>query len=206
MTGAKLFIGLALAAALTPAVGKFVEGDGTSPDGRVEVVCDLPVQLRMKNTGGMGPRGPGSGSGLCVFTSIEHSGRYQNVPELFGLQEKMTHEPGGGWPEKVDEMMKKYAPTTEYIQHNGKDVQFLEAALESGRMPGVTYSGRDTRYGGPIAHMVNIVYLDEEQACILDNNYPTKLYWMSRQEFLARWSGWAIVLLAPPPPPVPGKG
>lgn len=185
----------------------FVESGGISPAGR-EVVCDLPEPLRLHNTGGMGPRGPGSGSGLCVFTSINHAANYQNEALLFNLQKLMMNEPGGGYPEKVDAELKKFAPGVEYLQYQGADPTFLEEVLKTGRMPCVTYCGRDPRYGKTIAHMVNLVYLDDKEACILDNNFEKKYLWMTRQEFLTRWtgnggSGWVVALLAPPPPGPP---
>lgn len=173
----------------------------TAPSGTV-VRCDLPQPLRMRNVGGR------DGAGLCVFTSAEHSGRYQNVRLLFGFQQKMRAEKGGGWPDKLDSMLLKYAPDVLYVQHVGGDAAFLETCLLTGRMPCVTYAGRDTNYGPnkTIAHMVNLIYLDDEYAAILDNNFPDKPVWMTRPEFLDRWrdervgGGWAVALLAPPPP------
>lgn len=175
---------------------------GPLSDG-LEVAVDLPVSLRVKNVGGR------DGAGLCVFTSIMHSARYQNERALWDFQSKMRSELGGGWPEKVDRMIAKYAPGTRYLQYEGSNPEVLEAALKSGRMPGVTYNGHDSHYGGTIAHMVNLVYLDANAACILDNNFigDNQLEWMTRQDFLQRWtggrSGWAVVLLAPAPAPVP---
>lgn len=173
--------------------------DGPTHDG-VEVACELPNGEHMKNVGGR------DGAGLCVFTSIEHSGRFQNVPALRGFQQHMRQEPGGGYPEKVDAMMKKYAPGVPYVQYSGNDPAVLDLAIRTGRMPGVTY-GYGERYGGRIAHMVNLVALTDKAAAILDNNFPGTYEWMSRDEFLRRWKmgggGWAVVLLAPPPPPVP---
>src|SRR5438034_1317674 len=96
-------------------------GGNTSPDGKEEILCDLPGAEQLHNTGGMGPRGPGTGAGLCVFTSIEHTGRFQNEATLIGFQKKMTHEPGGGYPDKVDAMLAKYAPSVVYVQYTGKD-------------------------------------------------------------------------------------
>src|SRR5229473_2691811 len=129
-------------------------GGKTSPDGKEIIICDLPGSEHLKNTGGVGPRGPGTGAGLCVFTSIELAGRYQNEISLVGFQKKMTHEPGGGYPDKVDQMLAKYAPNVIYVQYAGKDVTLLKLALKTGRMVCVTY-GYSPRYGGPIAHMVN---------------------------------------------------
>lgn len=188
-------------------VGEPVEGGGSH--GGVEVTCDLPADLRMKNVGGR------DGAGLCVFTSIAHSARYQNETRLVDFQAKMKAEPGGGYPEKVDRMIEKYGKGAEYVQHQGGDLEFLYRAIRSGRMPSVTYSGRDPHYGRQrVSHMVNLVHLDPPDktprlAAILDNNFPgeNELVWMTAEEFQSRWKdmqgGWAVILLAPTPPPVP---
>lgn len=188
-----------------PSFGVLAEGGPVAPDGKTQVACDVPVELRQKNTGGR------DGAGLCVFTSIEHAARYQNEHRLWNFQRDMTGEPGGGYPQKVDAMIRKYGPGTRYIQHTGGDLEFLRAAIATGRCPGVTYAGRDMHYGSRsrIAHMVNLVYLDQDQACILDNNFigANQLVWMNADEFRSRWldmsGGWAVVILTPPPPPVP---
>src|SRR5438128_2168914 len=79
-------------------------GGPVSPDG-TPVQLLLPKELHLRNTGGMGARGPGTGSGLCVFTSAQLAGRWHGLPELEGFQEWMTRKPGGGWPEKFDQMI-----------------------------------------------------------------------------------------------------
>jgi len=199
---------LAIAAAQDP-VGALVEGGPVAPDGKTQVVCDLPVELRKHNIGSPPPNGPG----CCVFRSIDHAAHYQNVPALYGLPEQLVNAgiPGGGDPRKVDQIIKRFAPNVPYVQHTGGDLAFLRAAIKTGRMPGVTYAGMDMHYGSRsrIAHMVNLVYLDDTQAAILDNNFigANQLVWMSADEFKARWlpmsGGWAVVILTPPPPPVP---
>ena len=193
----------------TNAFGEPTEGGSVGPDGKTVVACDLPTDLRAKNVGGR------DGAGLCVFTSIMHSARYQNERRLWDFQAQMKKEPGGGYPEKVDRMVEKYGRGTQYVQHQGGDLEFLFRALQSGRMPSVTYSGRDPHYGRQrVSHMVNLVHLDPpgsspRLAAVLDNNYvgETQLVWMTAEEFVSRWKdmsgGWAVVLLAPPPPPVP---
>lgn len=192
-----------VAAQVSDLIGKLSTGGPVAPDGKTEVVCDLPVDQRMRNVGGR------DGAGLCVFTSIMHSARYQNEQRLWNFQADMRKEPGGGYPAKVDKMIAKYGAGTVYGQYEGGDPTVLEAALATGRMPGITYDGRDPHYRGTIAHMVNLVYLDKTQAAILDNNFvgEKELVWMSRDEFLSRWrgngGGWAVVLFAPPPPPPP---
>ena len=179
-----------------------VEGGRTSPDGAEEIQIDLPGGQQMKNTGGK------DGAGLCVFTSIEHSGRWQNVDSILGLQQKMTKEQGGGYPSKVEKMLAKYCDGAQYLQYEGSDPALIKLALTTGRMPSVTY-GYSPRYSGKIAHMVNAVHLTEKWAAILDNNFPgdTKYEWMTPAEFKKRWvsggGGWCVVVLAPPPPPMP---
>jgi len=179
-----------------------VEGGRTSPDGTEEIQIDLPGTQQMKNTGGR------DGAGLCVFTSIEHSGRWQNVESILGFQQKMTREQGGGYPSKVEKMMAKYCDGAQYLQYEGSDPSLIKLALATGRMPAVTY-GYSPRYSGKIAHMVNAVHLTEKWAAILDNNFPgdTRYEWMAPAEFKKRWisggGGWAVVVLAPPPPPLP---
>jgi hypothetical protein len=183
----------------------------TSPHG-IRALCDFPVALHMKNTGGSdGPFGPGSGSGLCVWTAIEMQARWQNVRTLDGLQKWMTYRPGGGWPSKVVRMLKQFCDEKKvavprYVQHTGGDLAFLDLALKTRRFAGVTYSGRDDFYRGRISHMVNAAHLDTNVACIVDNNRPGTFLWMTRAEFASRWreiGGWAVVLLDAPPPPGP---
>lgn len=215
-------LGLLAAHAGPESFGALAEGGPIAADGKTAVVCDLPLALRLKNTGGS------DGEGLCVFTSLAHAARWSNEQRLWNLQQQMTREPGGGTPSKVTAMIAKYGPGTPYLQHTGGDVEFLRAALKTGRMVCVTYCGGpgDPHYGGQVvAHMVNLVYLserDDGQACILDNNFigEKQLLWMSVPEFVERWKGenfyvrigprrmpvggsWAIVLLDAPPPPAP---
>ncbi len=177
-------------------------GGRTSPDGTEEIQVDLPGGQHLKNAAGI------DGSGLCVFTSIEIAGRWQNVAELQGFQEKMKHEPGGGYPEKVDAMMRKYAPHVRYVQYTGKDPSMIRLALKTGRAACLTY-GYSPRYGQRIAHMVDCVHYSDRWAAVLDNNFPgeDRYEWMSPEELQRRWQmgggGWLVVLLDPGPPPVP---
>lgn len=187
---------------LCNAPGDSVIGGRISPDGTEPIACDLPDGEHLKNAGGS------DGSGLCVFTSVEHAARWQNDASALGFQGKMKREPGGGYPEKLDRMMKKHCPLTPFLQYTGNNPALLRAAIRSGRMPAVTY-GFSPRYQSRIAHMVNLVHFSEKWACVLDNNFPgsQKYEWMSPGEFQRRWimggGGWAVFLLSPPPPPIP---
>jgi hypothetical protein len=201
-------------------------GGRVSPDGAEEIQIDLPGAEQLHNAGGLGPRGPGTGAGLCVFTSVEMGlGRWPSEEALRGFQQKMTREPGGGYPEKVDAMMAKYAPGVRYGQYVGPDAGVLKLILSTGRMPGVTY-GYSPRYAGPgnpqgrVAHMVNLVHFTDRWAAVLDNNFvpqtdaekadPRLYEWMPPDEFVRRWQagqpggqGWAVFGFAAPPPPIP---
>ena len=182
-----------------------------SPDGK-EVVCDLPVDQRIKNIGSKL-----DGAGMCVFSSIEMALRYQGVEHMRGFRDWCAeHYPGGGYPSKVDQLLKafckaKAVPLPDYIQYEGKDPTVLDACLKTGRMACVTYCGRDPHYGPSksVAHMTCSVYCDSSAGCILDNNFigRDELLWMNRKEILDRWTGngggWVVIFLAPPPPPVP---
>lgn len=202
---AALLLLLILASA---ALGKITTGGSIAPDGTTEVACDLPASLRLKNTGGR------DGAGLCVFTSIGHSSRFQNVPLLKDFQAYMKQFPGGGYPEKVRKYVEKLASEKgqkppDMLHIEGNDLDLLHVAVRTGRMPSVTYGGRDPHYRGSIAHMVNLVHLDDTQAAVLDNNFigENDLVWMSVEEFKDRYArpggGWSVILLAAPPMPPP---
>lgn len=189
-------------------VGGAQHADGTTLD------CELPGDQHLKNCGGS------DGSGLCVFTSLSHSARWQNVPVLADFRDWMRNHPGGGYPQKVDAMIQqickeKATPVPPYVQVEGTDLEVLRAACRSGRMPGVTYSFSPTgRYGGKrISHMVSLVGAGERWFVVLDNNYPGSAgkedtyEWLSPDEFRRTYAGtgqgWAVILLGPGPPPVP---
>jgi hypothetical protein len=187
-------------------------GGKIAPDGKSEVHCDLPASEMLKNKGGS------DRAGLCVFTSCEHSARFQAIPALVGFRDWMTRYPGGGYPSKLKAMIEKLCqeknvPVPEYIQIQGKGelLPTLKAACESGRMPAVTYSFSPTgRYGGrKISHMVSLVHLSDEWACILDNNFPgpENLEWIRTGDFLRTFTGgsngWAVIFAPPGPPPLP---
>jgi hypothetical protein len=189
--------------------GRPVEGGRVSPDGAVELVCDLPASERKKNIAS-------KGLGCCVFRSIEYAARWQQVPELFDLPEQMRDAgiAGGGYPEKVTQILQQFAPDVSYLQDTSGDPEILEAILKTGRLPCVTYNGHDCHYGmnTSIAHMVCLPYFDRQTgwACVSDNNYPgeAEFVWLAPDEFLKRYkggagNGWVVCLLSSPPPPPP---
>lgn len=171
------------------------EHDGNAVD------CDLPQVIRVRNTVGT------NGMGLCVWASTEMMGRYTSQHEIIGIFEQMKHEPGGGWPARVDKEMHR-RPGVKYRQYQGADIAFIQEGINSGRPVCVTY-GTGELYGmRTIAHMVLCVGMNDKYTAILDNNDPERIWWMPTPEFQKRFihpgqSGWAWYTLGPPPPPVP---
>ncbi len=184
-------------------------GDFTTPTGK-DASCPLPKPLHLTNRGGS------DGSGLCVFCSITHAANWASVPELEDFFKWMWNKPGGGYPQKVTDMISRKCkemnrPVPAYIQIESKDLAPLILASQTGRMSSITYGWSPTgRYGGRrIPHMVSLVHADGEWFGILDNNYPGTVEWMNEAEFKKSYyeggtgSGWAVILLEPGPPPVP---
>lgn len=225
----RLIVHLILAAGVGRVAADVVTGP--SHAGR-EIVCDLPQEHLLRNKGGndnpppfTNPRRePGKGSGLCVFTSVNRAAIWQDYPPLADFRDWMTNHPGGGWPEKLDQMIAKRfaeykathpdAPPPRYVQNTSGDESVLELGLKTGRMISITW-GQSPRYvtarnpTGRISHMVNLVYLDSEWMCVGDNNFPgiNEYEWVPRAEGMRRWKmgggGWSVVLLDQPAPPAP---
>jgi hypothetical protein len=194
-----------------PAQG--IEVGGPTHDG-VEVQVDMPLSLRKHNIGGS------DGSGLCVFTSIQNAARCQHVTTLEDFQHFMSSRPGVGYPQKVDAMIAACAKQSSggpvrYLQYQGTDPTPIRLALEAGRLPCITYDGRDkVHYSGHIEHMINCVYFSDKPdglVAVLDNNFigDDQLVWMTIPEFTSRWiggagrTGWMVLLLDPGVPPIP---
>lgn len=184
---------------------------GPVHEGGTEIRCDLPHEHHTRNTSSWG-------LGNCVWTSIGHSAEWQNVDAFRGFAKWLTAKgiPGGGYPQKVDELAPRIAadrglPVPDYLNITSADPTLLKLACAGGRMPAVTYSRSPTgRYnGGHISHMVSLPHASNDLYCVLDNNYPgAQAYeWMSEGEFLRTCNEgqpyWCVVLLSPPPPPPP---
>ncbi len=192
-------------------------GGTDSPDGAEHLQCELPGSLHMRNVGGS------DGAGLCVFTSMSHTGRYQSDPLFARMQEFMRSRPGGGYPEKVSAMLKAASaqyglPVPEYVQFEvpvsqiDEAIALLKLAAKNRYLPCITYGRSPTgRYGGRlIYHMVNVPHATDKWFAILDNNYPGEdnYEWIDnvqdfKRAFGATGSCWAIVLITPSPPPHP---
>jgi hypothetical protein len=220
LIAAMIVVALSLTAQAFDTKLKPISQDGT------RAICDLPIERHVQNIGGS------DGAGLCVYTSVQLCADWHNASQLATFQKWASRRPGGSYPEKLDADITAFCasqslPVPAYVQHQGGDESFLDLAMKTGRMVGVTYAGVDGFYRGPVAHMVNLCHLDADSACIVDNNRAGAYVWMSRKQFLARWrglydngtmmtvregnqtyrvgGGWAFVLLNAPPPPYPAK-
>ncbi len=147
-------------------------------------VVNLPRATRQDNWGG----------GSCVYattvTLLNWQGRYQTAKYI-----RRAYSGGSSLKNivaKLDRLNIRYAYCTR------GDVKFLEWACRTRRGAGVVVTGG--------VHFVTLVHLDNNWACILDNNSTHKFQWISRGRFLAEWrasGGWAIAVVYSPAAPLP---
>lgn len=150
-------------------------------------IVNVPLVMRQENW--LGSQREGS----CVWASTISLLRWQGQPKLANWIRKNIGN--GSWPEdfmaRADKAGLRYAMTTT------GDVRFLEWACKTRRGAGVTVMGG--------VHMVDLVHLDAQWACLLDNNAPSKFIWVSRNKFLAEWKasyGWAVTPVYTPAAPM----
>jgi hypothetical protein len=151
-------------------------------------VINIPPGDRKGNW--IGPQGMGS----CVHASMISLLRWQGRRDLADAWRYADGESPRTFNRKLDAAGVRYAVIT-----NG-DAGFLEWACRTRRGAGVT-----VRNG---AHMVTLVHLTDDQAGLLDNNDPTKINWVPRDDFLAEWragpnGGWAVTPIYTPAAPLP---
>lgn len=191
--------------AWTLALAASVLGDGAHVGTNIyegtEVAIDLPSGEHVKNIAA-----PKDHLGNCVWATLDMDARWTNCEDLIGIVQKIEY--GGGYPAKLDKVMKEFAPRVPYVQYETDDPTFLDQVIQSGRPCGVTYGYGERYQMQKIAHAVLLVHIDSKWACIVDNNFPGTFEWMTREEFLKRWKypsgkGWAYAILMPPPPPMP---
>jgi hypothetical protein len=160
----------------------------------------IPGWLHILNEGGS------DGAGLCVIASNVIDGTYQEVPEFAGGKSSKIwtlakSKPGGYYPAKLEKLFTDSGMVTKWFQAEGSAAQLLpviEYYTRAGVPCGTTMSyGKE--YGQSIHHMVSTIHLDSTLACIVDNNFPGKYFWMSRAEYARRLidgpAGWVVVLL-----------
>jgi hypothetical protein len=169
----------------------FSHPDYDYPDYAVErPTVNLEAVFREENW--LGPQGEGS----CVHATMIMLFRWQGQFEIADYW-KANHA-DGEWDtnlaDKMDRANVRYAYTS-----REDDVAFLEWACATRRGCGVAVRNR--------AHMVMLVYMDDENVCILDNNFPENFKWIPREEFMTDWlssGSWAVSpIMGSPPPPLP---
>lgn len=156
-------------------------------------VMNLPPSLSVRNW---------SKGGSCVIASMVDLLRWQGK---FDTAARLRSRYSGGqtyysWRQILDSEGIRYAST-----YQKSDVGFLERAIATRRgcMVGVMpYSKQKNPQ-----HMVCLVDLTLLQACILDNNDPKRVHWVSREAFLDEWyrsGSWALTpVYTPTSPRVP---
>lgn len=167
------------------------------------------------------------GSGMCVYNSFRASlvSQYRNDFDDYARW-LAANFPGGGYPSRVTEYTRAYCRAKgiegfeeQYVQIVGEDtIEAMEEALQDGRSPAFTYSGDPSFYGGPVPHMVNLVYADRDWWGVVDNNRPDRVEWVRREIAIKRHkhydAGWCILYLGKPqlsrpvnrPPDPPNSG
>src|SRR5690348_14995255 len=128
-----------------------------SPDGKTRCILSMPDSIQW-------PKNIASrGLGCCGFRSVDYLARIQNVPELVDWPEQIRNAgiPGGAYPQKVDDLLRRFAPNVEYWNDTTKSHELLAAAIRSQRGAAVDYNGHDPHYSGNIAHCVTCIAFDE---------------------------------------------
>ena len=160
------------------------------PDYEVErPKVNLETIFREENW--LGPQREGS----CVHATFIMLLRWQGQFEMADYW-KANHADGeyaSNLADKMDAAGVRYAYTD-----GKKDVSFLEWSCATRRGCGVAVKNR--------AHMVLLVALNDEWACILDNNHIKNFKWVKRDVFMKDWlssGSWAVTAVYTPPPPLP---
>lgn len=152
---------------------------------------NLPMGYRHGNW--FGPQGQGSCVHATMVYLLHWQGRHKEADEW------RRNNGDGEWApdlaEKLDRAKIRYAYT-----YNKGNVAFLEWALKTHRGCGVTVMGGK--------HMVALVHLDAQWACIWNNNDPKKFKWVRRKTFINEWlnsDSWAVTPVYTPASPLPSK-
>lgn len=188
------------------------------PTGRQEVVTEAPVldgvhaqvplrpEYHFKNEGGR------DGAGLCVISSVNSDGWYQDVPEFVDAKNSKVwrlakRKDGGYYPAKLKDPFDEAGVVTAWIQAEGSAeelVPVIKHYLDLG-IPVANTMAFSQRYISPdlptgeIHHMVQTLHLRDGLACLVDNNFPGTFLWVTEAEYGRRLvdgqAGWIVVLL-----------
>lgn len=184
-----------------PAFGQDRRGEVVTevPEYRgVRANAPIPAELHVQNEGGS------DGAGLCVIASILANGRFQGVPGLDAgkaskLWQAAKAAPGGYYPEKLEELIKRVLPGERWFSWEGDGTDLVEEYSRQGYPVGGTMNTGAFYSYQPIHHMISVIHMDDEWACVVDNNNPGKYHWMPRAEYDRRFvdgpKGWGFVWL-----------
>jgi hypothetical protein len=117
-----------------------------------------------------------------------------SVPDLARLWNETRDQPESGWQDRVDRLMVRLAPQANYSQYEGPDVSQVDAVSRTGRRVGLLYDDGTTP-----SRVVELLYLGELHACIIDSRSESHWTWMTRDELTTRWlgvngKGWVIAM------------
>ncbi len=186
---------------------------GQTPDHRGEVVTDVPEWQGVKANAPIPGymhilnEGGSDGLGLCVIASNVIDGTYQDVEGLNAGKDSPVWlmakaRPGGYYPSKLEALFREAGLQTAWFSAEGSTDELLpiiEHYTRQGIPVGVTMNTGALYKYKPIAHMVSCIHLDDQWACIVDNNNPGYYHWMPRDEFARRLTGgtvgWIVALL-----------
>lgn len=199
---ATLLLALALAAPCFAQSGRWeVVTDKPEYNG-VEAYVPIPPELHIRNEGSAV-----DGYGLCVGSSILINGAYQGVPGMEqGKQSEwwryLKSRPGGSYPGKLEADLRKMYPDEKWVSWVGDVTDLIAEYTRKGYPVAATMNTGQLYNWQGIHHMVSLVHLDDQYACVVDNNDPGKYHWMSADDYKRRFvdgqTGWLFVWLRDP--------
>jgi len=147
-------------------------------------IVNLPVALRQENYN----------NGSCVWATTISLLRWQGQYEMADWIRKARS--GGVLTSKLLQSMDKAGLT--FAGTDEGDVSFLEWSCRTRRGAAIVINDG--------AHMVALVDMDEDRACILDNNSIEQYIWISRGALIREWKksgGLAFTPVYSPASPLP---
>ena len=191
----RLFVALVLCFSLAGCEGDFNQSIFVQPVqparpvvNKERPIVNIPMALRQENW--VGNQREGSCVHASMISLLRWQGRYNKANKWRQMYAN------GEWPKglasKFDREGVRYAYTDK------GDVKFIEWACRTRRGCGITIMGG--------AHMVSLVHLDANWACLLDNNDVSRYRWVPRAMLIAEWKashGWAVTPVYTPAAPLP---
>lgn len=145
----------------------------------VKAECNIPQEARIYNRTGK----------QCVWASIETLGRYNKIPQLFGITSSKKYAKGANTYNVVNAFrelgLDHFTMSNRYDKKSGKAL--LIKALKEWRV-GAAFSINNK-------HMVVAVDITDKYVKIIDNaDKDLKVQTWSIDEFNKKFDGWVIVV------------